>query len=292
MINVFKIYNISNTMKHITPYITAHTSSFLSNKNTGLGNVLFQIASCYGIAKEHNINIIFNNVHYYCNILFHQFNYNHKDTILRNVYNLFDNSIHFSITIHENSTSGRKYSNELLSAIINTNENIIIHGYLESVHYFAKYKNDICNMFSIDNGSYDIIMSKYGEILNSATYTPVSIHFRGNEYIANSSYDYTYYNRAIDYIHTIVENPYFLLFTDDPNNINIKQLKINSYVFITHIYDYLELWTMSLCKHHIISISTFSWWGAYLNKNSDSIVLYNKELDSLYSEFYSIYMGI
>ena len=159
-------------------------------------------------------------------------------------------------------------------AIINTNENIIIHGYLESVHYFSKYKKHIANMFSMDNGSYDIIMNNYGEILNSSTYTPVSIHFRGNEYITNSSYDYEYYNREIDYIHTIAKNPYFLFFTDDPTSINIEQLRVNNYVFITHNYDYLELWTMSLCKHHIISISTFSWWGAYLNKNSDSIVLY------------------
>ena len=45
-------------MKYITPYITAHTSGFLSTKNTGLGNVLFQIASCYGIAKDHNIILI------------------------------------------------------------------------------------------------------------------------------------------------------------------------------------------------------------------------------------------
>ena len=98
----------------------------------------------------------------------------------------------------------------------------------------------------MDNGSYDIIMNKYGEILNSSTYTPVSIHFRGNKYITNSSYDYEYYNRAIDYIHTIAKNPYFLFFTDDPTSINIEQLRVNNYVFITHNYDYLELWTMSL----------------------------------------------
>jgi hypothetical protein len=279
-------------MKYITPYITAHTSGFLSNKNTGLGNVLFQIASCYGIAKEHNINIQFNNVHHYCNILFQRFNYNHKDTILRNIHTIADHSIQFNNIIYENSTSSRKYSEELLSTIIHAQENIMIHGYLESILYFAKYKDDICTMFSIDNESYKIIMQKYGEILNSSTYTPISIHFRGNEYITNSSYDYAYYNRAIDYICMTTNNPYFLIFTDDPNSINLQQLSMKNYIFITHSYDYLELWTMSLCKHHIISISTFSWWGAYLNTNSDRVVLYNKELQSLYSEFYSIYTAI
>lgn len=279
-------------MIYITPYITAHTSPYLSNKNTGLGNVLFQIAASYGISKKYNINIVFNNVTHYCNILQERFQFDYKCTILNKIYSINDSSIIFNNTIYEDSKYSRKYDDNLISSIIHIKENSILYGYFENIAYFDEYKTDILNIFSIDNHSLDVINKKYGDILNSNN-TLISIHFRGNEYIINNDFDYEYYNRAINYMYKHVSNPYFLIFTDDYNRIDFNKLHIkHNYLYIENEYDYLDLWTMSLCKHNIISISTFSWWGAFLNKNDNKIVLYNKDYDSTYYDYYKVYMSI
>jgi hypothetical protein len=38
--------------------------------------------------------------------------------------------------------------------------------------------------------------------------------------------------------------------------------------------DWEEMLVMSLCDHHIIANSTFSWWGAFFNTKNDKMVIY------------------
>jgi hypothetical protein len=63
-----------------------------------------------------------------------------------------------------------------------------------------------------------------------------------------------------------------LIFSDDidwcKNNLQFKNM-----VFIENQNTFEDIWLMSLCKHNIIANSSFSWWGAWLNKKSDKIVI-------------------
>ena len=53
-------------------------------------------------------------------------------------------------------------------------------------------------------------------------------------------------------------------------NINFPSLIIDHN---TGKNSYEDMRLMSSCKHNIIANSSFSWWGAWLNKNSNKIVI-------------------
>ena len=110
----------------------------------------------------------------------------------------------------------------------------------------------------------------------------VSIHIRRGDYIYGKSLNtynilnYKYYFKAIKIIKKKIKRPHFLVFSDDLNYTKkffSKNFKSINYDIVDTKNDDENLYLMTKCHHNIIANSTFSWWGAYLNKNKNKIVI-------------------
>lgn len=112
----------------------------------------------------------------------------------------------------------------------------------------------------------------------------VSIHIRRGDYLTKENImvfgnicTEKYYKKAMEYMKTQVDNPIYIFFSNDKewvkNNYNMDNaIYINEDDFENY-KDWYDMYLMSMCKHNIIANSTFSWWGAWLNRNSQKIVI-------------------
>jgi hypothetical protein len=110
----------------------------------------------------------------------------------------------------------------------------------------------------------------------------VSLHVRRGDYLLahirptfGDICTLEYYREAIEYIGQKVETPQFFIFSDDPSWVK-ENLVIANAVYVdwnTGQNNFRDMQLMSLCKHHILANSSFSWWGAWLNQYKEKIVV-------------------
>jgi hypothetical protein len=114
-------------------------------------------------------------------------------------------------------------------------------------------------------------------------YNAVSIHIRRGDYVSNPSAaavhgicSLEYYEAAIQFIASRTDQPFFFVFSDDPqwakNNLKTKHPTYFVEEDGTN-KGAADMCLMSTCNHHIIANSSFSWWGAWLNNKADKIVV-------------------
>ena len=78
-----------------------------------------------------------------------------------------------------------------------------------------------------------------------------------------------YYASAVARMEVLVPSAHYFVFSDRPEEARASiLLPENRITVVTHNQGdtnaHAGLWLMILCKHFIISNSTFSWWGAWL----------------------------
>lgn len=226
--------------------------------NTGIGNYLFQISSTLSLAWKNNTDLTVPALETWCNK--ENENIDIKKTLWRHI-----NTYKIKINSKNKELSYKPWG--------------CYHGYFQNYNNFHTYKDKLLKIFGPNKDDLEYIYSKYKLLLDKKT---CALHVRRGKdfktivekwnpefYIRNS-----YYKKSIDYMKDKVD--LFLVFSDNQQYCK-SEFNESNYPNITFKFieerDYIDLWIMSLCNNYILSNSTFSWWGAYLNTEDENIVI-------------------
>jgi hypothetical protein len=105
----------------------------------------------------------------------------------------------------------------------------------------------------------------------------VSVHIRRGDYVGTGYHRLLapdYYDTAMSYCRANIPAPRFYVFSDDIGwaRDNLIGEDISFVDWNKGKNSFRDMQLMSLCKHNIISNSTFSWWAAWLNIHPGKIV--------------------
>lgn len=145
--------------------------------------------------------------------------------------------------------------------------------------YFSGVKENLLSTFKFE---------KFTDKENIATLTEihstnsVALHVRRGDYMNEANINLfgrvctqAYFEKAINILNKKVQNPHYFIFSNDIAWVK-KNLALEKATFVNHnlgVNSWKDMCLMSECKHNIISNSTFSWWGAWLNNHQDKIVI-------------------
>lgn len=164
--------------------------------------------------------------------------------------------------------------------VFNLDSEAYLDGYWQSEKYFS----DIADVIRADFQFREPLSGSNAQIAEQITDTvSVSVHVRRGDYISQAaasahfvSLGIDYFEGAIGYILEALPDASFFVFSDDPEWAK-KNIRTSAPLyFVTHNAghrDFEDLRLMSMCKHHIIANSSFSWWGAWLNEDKTKRVI-------------------
>lgn len=156
--------------------------------------------------------------------------------------------------------------------------NVYYEGIWESVHYLNIARSEIQHTFA--HPTPDISNAEYIRCMESEN--SVGIHVRRGDYLLHPNFsgicDLDYYKSAIREIQKDDKRHIFYIFSNDmmwcKENLS-PLIEPNKIVYVTSntgIKSCWDMFLMSHCKDLIIANSSFSWWGAFLNKRKGRVV--------------------
>lgn len=256
----------------------------------GIGNQLFQLFSCAGVALDNNLEYRFNTTIYN--------KYGEKGKNMSFVSTLFyfflgwdseDQSKNHRMNEDDLKNTNYIQVNEPVFSyspvtITNPKSNYLLYGYYQSPKYFEKHKDHLFKQLNIN-----YMKKEIWKKTNNLSKNLISIHFRIGDYKeieeCHPIMPKSYYLNALKYIEREYKDfknskiVYFYQESDKEDVLPIinklKEHFKNEFIPVdSKLEDWEQLILMSCCRHNIIANSTFSWWGAYFNNYSQKIVCY------------------
>lgn len=163
-----------------------------------------------------------------------------------------------------------------------TNSMYELNGYFQNTKYFNDEYHEISRLIGIEERRQEMRKVLAMEFANSSTI--ISLHFRLGDYLKLGLHPMSvkYYVDAIQFILGKCQDSHPIIiacFFEQSDIILVEQmisqleLEFNKLIFHkmsnTLLDDWQQLLLMSVCDHHIVANSTYSWWATYIAKMSD-----------------------
>lgn len=232
----------------------------------GIGNLMFQVAATEYLGYANNLDTFYYNTDKILTYLNAEDSHNPK---LKHSFEYLDMFENFRWKIGVTGSVTNRVNVPFHYEKINPVDNTLYFGYFQTEKYFND-KAFIYNLFEPSSIVRDKL-KKYDSVINSGV--TCSIHVRRGDYIKYQAYHTVqpmdYFNQAIKRVGDVDQ---YIIFSDDIEWCK-QNFKMENIFFVENERDYVEIFLQSMCNHNIISNSSFSWWGAWLNKHDNKIVV-------------------
>jgi len=237
------------------------------NLKGGLSNILIQMAAVKSMAIDKGTDCSFTNLNYQLNLINDEMENNPKVKHAFEYMLIFDK---FNTSLPSSELPIIHFP-FVYKKIDLPNDNFYVDGFFQSEKYFAHNRKELLEWFKIPEQIKEKIELKYSELFKQRT---TSIHVRRGDYLRYPNHHpvqtLEYYNKSIEYLKDSTD--LFMVFSDDIEWCK-DNIKTDNIIYFEDEKDYIEIYLMSLCDNNIISNSSFSWWGAWLNRNENKIVI-------------------
>ena len=254
----------------------------------GLGNQLFQIFATLSYSIRHNISVMFeytNETTEYMTMEGSKMRDTYWNTFFVNIIGLTTYSLARNSMIDVSSFFPYKEPKfeytELPVEIASRNMKLV--GYFQSYKYFQEKEEYIFKLLKIQK-----LQEMVKKIYELPIEDSVSLHFRLGDYQYLDEHPILpleYYKKALRHISnnnvTVFSQKEDEQMVDIQLNILREEFPETTFTKIDDtISDWEQLLLMSCCKDHIIANSTFSWWGAHLNRGNKIVCYPEKWLET------------